>query len=215
MARAGACVGLPAQGRRLPSRAGRGRATYARPLGDVERMQMATVPEPVPGEPPERPARETVGVIDPRARALLGWFKLPGLRAYIRDRSLRRVASSASRSRPRAMSRASSAFCRSPSPVPQGPWRRASTARNAPTSRYPCSCGSTAGGFVLGDLDTADPTCRALANRAGALVVSVDYRLRSRARAARCGRRLSRRNGMGGRARRPDRRRRVARGGRR
>jgi acetyl esterase/lipase len=33
------------------------------------------------------------------------------------------------------------------------------------------------GGFVLGDLDTADPTCRALANRSGALVVSVDYRL--------------------------------------
>ena len=33
------------------------------------------------------------------------------------------------------------------------------------------------GGWVVGDLDTADATCRALANRAGALVVSVDYRL--------------------------------------
>lgn len=33
------------------------------------------------------------------------------------------------------------------------------------------------GGFVIGDLDTADHTCRALANRAGAVVVSVDYRL--------------------------------------
>ena len=33
------------------------------------------------------------------------------------------------------------------------------------------------GGWVIGDLDTADPTCRALANRAGAVVVSVDYRL--------------------------------------
>jgi acetyl esterase len=33
------------------------------------------------------------------------------------------------------------------------------------------------GGFVLGDLVTADPTCRSLANRSGAVVVSVDYRL--------------------------------------
>jgi acetyl esterase len=33
------------------------------------------------------------------------------------------------------------------------------------------------GGWVIGDLDTADSTCRALANRSGAVVVSVDYRL--------------------------------------
>jgi len=33
------------------------------------------------------------------------------------------------------------------------------------------------GGFVLGDLETTDPSCRALANACGALVVSVDYRL--------------------------------------
>lgn len=33
------------------------------------------------------------------------------------------------------------------------------------------------GGWVIGDLDTADATCRKLANRAGAIVVSVDYRL--------------------------------------
>jgi acetyl esterase len=33
------------------------------------------------------------------------------------------------------------------------------------------------GGFVLCDLDTHDATCRAIARRAGAVVVSVDYRL--------------------------------------
>jgi acetyl esterase len=33
------------------------------------------------------------------------------------------------------------------------------------------------GGWVIGDLDTADTTCRKLVNRSGAVVVSVDYRL--------------------------------------
>lgn len=33
------------------------------------------------------------------------------------------------------------------------------------------------GGFVIGNLDTHDPLCRRLANRSGAIVVSVDYRL--------------------------------------
>ncbi len=33
------------------------------------------------------------------------------------------------------------------------------------------------GGFVIGDLASADPTARKLANRSGALVLSVDYRL--------------------------------------
>src|SRR5258708_25428558 len=31
-------------------------------------------------------------------------------------------------------------------------------------------------GFVIGDLQSAEPTARKLANRSGALVVSVDYR---------------------------------------
>lgn len=33
------------------------------------------------------------------------------------------------------------------------------------------------GGWVIGELDTADFSCRALANRSGSVVVSVDYRL--------------------------------------
>src|SRR3989441_1225493 len=33
-----------------------------------------------------------------------------------------------------------------------------------------------AGGGVMGDLDTADRSCRKLANRSGAAIVSVDYR---------------------------------------
>lgn len=33
------------------------------------------------------------------------------------------------------------------------------------------------GGWVIGDLETADPSCRMIANRTGRIVVSVDYRL--------------------------------------
>ena len=41
----------------------------------------------------------------------------------------------------------------------------------------PCLLWLHGGGFVIGDLASADPTARKLANRTGAVVVSVDYRL--------------------------------------
>ena len=55
-----------------------------------------------------------------------------------------------------------------------------------PGSEVPASAGTTGlpvcvwfhgGGWVVGSIETNDPTCRALANAAGAIVVSVDYRL--------------------------------------
>ena len=48
---------------------------------------------------------------------------------------------------------------------------------NAGASQLPILVWYHGGGWVIGDLDTADTTCRKLANRAGALVVSVDYRV--------------------------------------
>ncbi len=49
--------------------------------------------------------------------------------------------------------------------------------RPSPESELPVCVYFHGGGFVIGDLDTHDPICRRLANRAGAIVVSVDYRL--------------------------------------
>jgi len=70
------------------------------------------------------------------------------------------------------------------------------------------------GGFVIGDLFTADGLCRRLANASGATVVSVHYRRAPRASAAGCApRRLCRRllgsqarPGVGRRPGAPDRR---------
>lgn len=61
-------------------------------------------------------------------------------------------------------------------PGPDGPIpvRVYTPAGEAP---YPLLVYFHGGGWVIGDLDTVDATCRALANRSGCLVVSVDYRL--------------------------------------
>ena len=49
--------------------------------------------------------------------------------------------------------------------------------RNAGDEPRPVLVWYHGGGWVIGDLESADPTARKLANRSGAVVVSVDYRL--------------------------------------
>lgn len=48
---------------------------------------------------------------------------------------------------------------------------------HAPAQALPALVYFHGGGWVFGDLDTHDPLCRQLANRAGCVVVAVDYRL--------------------------------------
>ena len=50
-------------------------------------------------------------------------------------------------------------------------------ATDVPASGAPCLVWYHGGGWVIGDLQSADPTARKLANRTGAVVVSVDYAL--------------------------------------
>lgn len=138
---------------------------------------MAIVPEPEPGDPPERPERSAAGVVDPRAWALLGWLKLLGT-PRLHTRSIAQAR------RDLRVTTAISSYVETVEsvqpltiPGPAGPLA-ARVYRPRPSDRpLPVLVWFHGGGFVLGDLDTADPTCRALANGTGALVVSVEYRL--------------------------------------
>jgi acetyl esterase len=51
------------------------------------------------------------------------------------------------------------------------------TPKGTPNGPLPCLVYYHGGGWVIGDLNTVDTTCRALANKAGVKIVSVDYRL--------------------------------------
>jgi acetyl esterase len=51
------------------------------------------------------------------------------------------------------------------------------TPKGASSGALPCLVYYHGGGWVIGTLDTTDAICRAVANRAGCKVVSVDYRL--------------------------------------
>jgi acetyl esterase len=63
---------------------------------------------------------------------------------------------------------------RIPGPAGQIPLRIYTPRGNGP---FPVLVYFHGGGWVIGNLETHDPTCRALTNTAGCMVVSVDYRL--------------------------------------
>jgi acetyl esterase len=132
-----------------------------------------------PSTPAGRPSggERRRGGIDPRARAFLAWLDLIGWpRLAERSpaqarRDLRILVAATSRLEPvgKVEDRTIAG--------PGGPLRlRIYTPRRGRGPR-PVQVWFHGGGFVVGDLFSADATCRALANRSGAVVVSVDYRL--------------------------------------
>ena len=115
--------------------------------------------------------------LDPRARAFLAWLDLIGWpRLAERSpaqarRDVRNLAAATSR-----MESVAKVADRT-IPGPGGPLPlRIYTPRHGRRPR-PVLVWFHGGGFVVGDLFGADATCRAVANRSGAVVVSVGYRL--------------------------------------
>jgi acetyl esterase len=115
--------------------------------------------------------------LDPRARAFLAWLDLIGWpRLAERSpaqarRDVRTLAAATSR-----MESVAKVADRTV-PGPAGPLPlRIYTPRHGRPPR-PVLVWFHGGGFVVGDLFSADATCRTLANRSGAVVVSVGYRL--------------------------------------
>ena len=119
------------------------------------------------------PARE----LDPQARSLLQTIEqlgAPPIETLTPDqaRESRRAAALAYSGSPEAMARLENLTM--PGPAGEIPIRIYTPAGKAP---FPILIYFHGGGWVVGDLDTHDPVCRALANRASCLVISVDYRL--------------------------------------
>ena len=117
--------------------------------------------------------------LDPQARAFLDRLAAAG----------RPPLSTATPVQARAASAMLSTLCAGPVedvesvvareiPGPRGPiGARVYTPAIATDGALPVLVYFHGGGFVIGDLDMVDATCRMLANRAACLVVSVDYRL--------------------------------------
>ncbi len=124
---------------------------------------------------PERHGRPAG--LDPRARAFLAWLDVIGWpsiaeRSPAQARRDVRILAAAT-SRVESVAKVADRTI----PGPGGPLPlRMYTPRRGRLPR-PVLVWFHGGGFVVGDLFSADATCRALANRSGAVVVSVDYRL--------------------------------------
>ena len=115
--------------------------------------------------------------LDPRARAFLAWLELVDW-PRLAERSpvqARRDARTLAAATSRVESVASVADRTIPGPGGPLPLR-IYTPRSGRGPR-PVLVWFHGGGFVVGDLFSADATCRSLANRSGAMVVSVGYRL--------------------------------------
>jgi acetyl esterase len=117
-------------------------------------------------------------MLDPQAQALIDLIAERGLplthtlpppeaRAFYRDRR------NFSQPAPRAMAEVRDLAAPGPlGDIPLRLYRPAGVASPAPTLVY-----YHGGGWVIGDLDTHDVLCRQLADEAGCVVVSVDYRM--------------------------------------
>lgn len=114
--------------------------------------------------------------LDPQAQALLEQMKAMGF-TYTPELTVsraREMLKAMQAVRPAGEAVAHVADRTIPGPAGELPIRIYTPQGNAP---FPVAVFLHTGGWQVGDLDVQDPLCRRLANRAGCIVVSVDYRL--------------------------------------